>query len=121
VYKIKFYKDEQGFSDVIDMLEKLRAKSQTSKTDRINLDKINHYITALSKQGTALGMPIVRNLGDGLWELRPNANRILFFYFQNNEYVILSHFIKKTNATPPLELKKAKRRMKNHIERFGSK
>jgi phage-related protein len=50
-----------------------------------------------------LGMPLVRSLGDGLWELRSNLpTRIArcLFYVPRGRIVVLHGFIKKTQKTP---------------------
>ena len=50
-----------------------------------------------------LGMPLVRSLGDGLWELRSNLpTRIArcLFYVPHGRIVLLHGFIKKTQKTP---------------------
>ena len=62
-----------------------------------------------------LGMPLVKSLGKGLWELRSNlSNRIarLIFVQKRNEIILLHAFIKKTQKTPPQEIDLAKKRMK---------
>jgi phage-related protein len=118
MFEVRFYKDSNGYSDVLEMLSKLHEKSKTSKNDKIKFDKINHHIEALCMMGTSIGSPVVKYLDNGLWELRPNSNRLMFFFFKNNEYVILSHFIKKSQKTPKSEIDKAKRRMKDFLERF---
>jgi phage-related protein len=50
-----------------------------------------------------LGMPLVRNLGSALWEIRSalptRIARTLFFVHQE-EIVLLHGFIKKTRKTP---------------------
>ena len=51
-----------------------------------------------------LGMPLVRSLGDGLWELRstlPTQIARCIFYTPRNRLVLLHGFIKKTPKTPP--------------------
>ena len=48
-------------------------------------------------------MPLVRSLGDGLWEVRSNLpNRIArCLFFVEDRKIILPHsFIKKTQKTP---------------------
>ncbi len=50
-----------------------------------------------------MGMPLVRSLGDGLWELRSNLpTRIArcLFYVPKGRIVMLHGFIKKTQKTP---------------------
>ena len=63
-----------------------------------------------------VGMPLCRNLGKGLWEVRsslPN-NRIarVIFCTQGNELVALHGFIKKTRKTPQGDLDLAAKRQK---------
>lgn len=64
-----------------------------------------------------LGMPLVRNLGDGLWELRSNLpTRIArcLFYVPQGRIVVLHGFIKKTQKTPPEDKALALRRKNVH-------
>jgi phage-related protein len=121
LFDIDFYKDNNNVSDVLDIINELYSKSKTNKNARINFEKITAYINILLKEGVTVGEPIVKHLDDGIYELRPLANRILFFYFENNKYVILSHFIKKSNKTPPREIEKAKRRREDFRARCGKK
>jgi hypothetical protein len=60
MYKVLFYRDRQGNSDVVDYLDTLKASGLTSKTERVNRTKILAYIGALEQYGTRIGMPIVR-------------------------------------------------------------
>lgn len=59
----------------------------------------------------------MKHIGDALWELRPLRDRIFFFYFRNNTFVLLHHFVKKTQKTPQKEIDQAKRNMLDHLER----
>ncbi|HSX04650.1 MAG TPA: type II toxin-antitoxin system RelE/ParE family toxin [Rhabdochlamydiaceae bacterium] len=67
--------------------------------------------------GWPLGMPLVRNLGDGLWEMRfglpKNIARIIFKMI-NGEMVLLHGFIKKTQKTPIEDLQLAKTRARKY-------
>lgn len=61
-----------------------------------------------------IGMPLVRPLGDGLFEVRTNLPdktiARVFFCFHEGELFALHGFIKKSQATPPEELKLARKR-----------
>ena len=62
-----------------------------------------------------IGMPLVRSMGKGLWELRSDLDgRIarLLFCFHEQQIVVLHGFIKKSQATPARELGLALKRMK---------
>jgi phage-related protein len=121
LFDIEFYKDKNQVSDVLELIYELHKQAETSKNARINFEKIMSYINFLATDGVSIGEPIVKHLNDGIYELRPLSNRILFFHFENNKYVILSHFIKKSNKTPPREIEKAKRRREEYRERSNKK
>jgi phage-related protein len=66
-----------------------------------------------------LGMPLVRSLGDGLWELRSNLpTRIArcLFYVHQGRIVVLHAFIKKTQKTPPEDKVLALKRKDAHCK-----
>ncbi len=59
-------------------------------------------------------MPLVRSLGDSLWEVRTNLpKRIsrIIFCMRDNKLILLHGFIKKTQKTPSEDKKLAKGRM----------
>ncbi len=115
MYEIYFYEDRNGKSPVFDFMEDL--KSHNDKDSRINLNKINDYIQALSDYGTVIGEPYVKHLDGEIWELRPIRNRVLFAAWVDGGYVLLHHFVKKTQKTPAREIEKAKRELADLIER----
>ncbi len=119
MYQVRFYRDKNGKSAIVEYLDELRERSETSKTDRINRDKILAYIGALEQYGTRLGYPVVKHIDGSLWELRPLANRVFFFYWKENQFVLLHHFSKKTQKTPPREIKRARANMADFLERHG--
>ncbi len=45
----------------------------------------------------------------------------MFFGYDGKQFVLLSHFIKKTQKTPKREIDKAKRLMKDYLERNEGK
>jgi phage-related protein len=50
-----------------------------------------------------LGMPLVRSLGDGLWEVRstlPSRIARVLFMVEGTRIILLHAFIKKTQKTP---------------------
>ena len=65
--------------------------------------------------------PYIKHLDGEIWELRPLKNRIMFFGYDGKQFVLLSHFIKKTQKTPKREIDKAKRLMKDYLERNEEK
>ncbi|MEI6603471.1 MAG: type II toxin-antitoxin system RelE/ParE family toxin [Clostridia bacterium] len=117
MYNIVFYKNNAGKEDVKNFIYELKAKENESKHFRIQFNKIMSYLGALQKYGTRIGLPFVRHLEGDLWELRPLNNRIFFFLWSHNTFVLLHHFVKKSQKTPRKELEIARINMKLFIER----
>lgn len=115
MHKIYFYKGRNGNEPVFEYLKELASKKD--KNSRINANKIGDYIEILSRYGTQAGEPYIKHLDGEIWELRPLRNRVLFVAWVNGSYVLLHHFIKKTQKTPPKEIEKAKRELADLLER----
>ncbi len=120
MYNIEFYEDEQGYSDVKQFIIDLRHRSKKSKDARINFNKIVAYLDILEEMGTRIGEPITKHLDGEIWELRPLSNRILYAFYKDDTFILLHHFIKKSNKTPKKEIESAKRKYDDYKRRFGS-
>ena len=64
-------------------------------------------------------MPVTRHLDGDIWELRPLNNRIFYAYYKDGKFILLHHFVKKTQKTPKKELEQAIRNYNDYLERFG--
>lgn len=118
MFEIEIYRDRSGYSEIAEWIEALNAKSLTGKDSRIRLKKIVEYIEYLKAFGTQIGEPAVKRIqNSNLWELRPTRDRIFFFYWKNNTFVLLHHFVKKTQKTPLREIEQAERCLKDYLER----
>ena len=117
MYRVEFYSDKDNHSDIEEFLDELKEKSKTSKNDRIQLKQILFYIDLLSKVGTRLGDNYTKFIEDGIWELRPGFNRIFYFYYDNDQFVLLHHFRKKTQKTPKKEFVRAKNERDDYLNR----
>lgn len=115
MHKIYFYRDKNGKEPVVEYMTQLSLKKD--KDSRIKFNKINDYIEMLGRYGTQAGEPYVKHLDGDIWELRPLRDRIFFVAWVNDSYVILHHFMKKTQKTPAREIEKAKRELADLIER----
>jgi len=115
LHKIYFYEDRNGKSPVYEYMEQLAKKND--KDSRIKLNKIGDYIETLKQYGTAAGEPYIKHIDGKIWELRPLRDRILFVGWVNGSFVLLHHFMKKTQKTPVREIEKAKRELDDIIER----
>jgi phage-related protein len=103
---VRFYQLPSGSGPVHAWLRSL------SREDRrvIGIDLMRVHV------GWPIGMPLVRGLEDGLWEIRSTlpSSRIarLLLCFHQGAIVVLHGFIKKTQKTPSDDLELARGRMK---------
>ena len=74
------------------------------------------YVDVMTMHGPHLGMPYSRVLGDGLFELRLKAKdgigRMFYCTLSSQRIVMLHQFIKKSQKTPPREIRLARQRMR---------
>lgn len=117
MYEIVFYENKKRKSEIIDYIKELNTKASTSKECRINFNKIVAYMDMLEELGTRVGEPVTKHLDGEIWELRPLKNRFLYAYYKDNKFIILHHFIKKTQKTPKREIEQAKRNLEDYLER----
>ena len=115
MYEINFYKDRHGKEPALDYIKELARR--TDKDSRIKLRKIQEYINILRAYGTQAGEPYLKHLDCEIWELRPIRDRILFAAWIGDEFILLHHFVKKTQKTPQREIERAKRELEDFKER----
>jgi phage-related protein len=86
--EIKFFKDKNGYSDVLEYINHLRDTAESNKSNRIKYEKIFAYINLLSEKGVSIGMPYIKYLDNGIYELRPLDTRLTFFYYEKTENIL---------------------------------
>lgn len=94
MYEIIFYEKKNGESEIWNFLEKL-----------------------LQNNGTRLPENITKHIDENIWELRPGSNRIFYFCCNNNQFILLHSFRKKTQKTPRREIEKAKSERDDYLSR----
>ena len=75
-----------------------------------------HLTDRMLAFGPNLGMPHTRSMDGGLFEIRLKAKegiaRVFYCALKGQRIVMLHQYVKKSEKTPPRELKVARRRMK---------
>lgn len=104
--RASFYQTGQGKEPVRDWLVGLDAESR----------RIVGRDIATAEFGWPVGMPLSRNLGAGLYEIRSNISgkriaRVLFV-LHRGRMVLLHGFVKKSQKTPKSDLDLARQRAK---------
>ncbi|MBI2592442.1 type II toxin-antitoxin system RelE/ParE family toxin [Candidatus Saccharibacteria bacterium] len=104
-YRITYYRTSRGEEPSRYFIE---------KQDKATRAKVARYIKLLEAYGPNLGMPHVRYLKSGLYELRirgQNELRIFYIALTSKRTVMFLHaFRKRTQKTPENELKIARSR-----------
>ena len=104
MFSVAFFKTSAGNEPVLDWLRNL------SREDRAVLGADLRTI----QLGFPLGMPLCRPLKGGLFESRsslPGKREARLIFFEDGELlVVVCGFIKKTRATPAIELENARKR-----------
>jgi phage-related protein len=100
----RFYRSNSGREPVREWLKKLDHEDR-----RIIGEDIKDV-----EYSWPIGMPLVRSLGDGLWEVRSNLTggkiaRVIFAV-EHGSLVLLHGFVKKTQRLPKQDLDLALRR-----------
>ena len=83
--------------------------------------KLIGLMEVLEEKGTELRKPYSEHLDDGIFELRckqgSNITRVLYFFYVGKKIIATNGFVKKTQKTPPREIKLAKERRADWLKR----
>jgi phage-related protein len=118
MFDLRFYEDKNGYSAVREYIDELQKQSERNKDSRVKLKKIYEYINLLALNGTFLGEKYVKHIEDDIWELRPLSDRVFFFYWRDETFVLTHIFHKKTRKTPKREIETAKRNREDFLRRM---
>lgn len=103
---VSFYKTENGTEPVRDWLKSLSQKDKKIIGEDIKTVQF----------GWPIGMPVVRKLDTGLWEVRSRLKhgiaRVIFTVV-NDTMVLLHGFMKKSQKTAKKDIKTANQRKKD--------
>ncbi len=106
ILEVRFYKSLNGREPVREWINSLPKDAKKAIGGDIKTVQL----------GWPLGMPLVRHMGDHIFEVRsniPNGIARVLFAINNFAMILLHGFIKKTNQTPKKELDVARKRLKN--------
>ena len=104
--QVVFYKTESGNEPVREWLQSLQKFEKKLIGEDIKTVQF----------GWPIGMPVVRKLDQGLWEVRTKMGYKIYrvlFTVAHNDIVLLHGFIKKSQRTPMDDLDLARKRMKD--------
>jgi phage-related protein len=97
-----------------------RVEAQTLKFPAGILASFLHIAEMIESMGPSIGMPYIRSLGSGLYEIRAKGKegigRSVYCALKGREIVILHSFIKKSQKTPKKDMDLARKRLKEILQ-----
>ena len=113
-FEVIFYEIEKGDCPVEEFITALDVKMRAKMVGLLEL---------LEEKGNQLREPYSKPIDDGIFEIRckvgNNITRVLYFFYYEGKIVLTNGFVKKTQKTPPEEIKLAKERRADFKERMG--
>lgn len=110
---VRFYQDADGREPVRGWLEELEGRAPAE------YGRVRHHIDLLEEFGPLLSEPYTRQLKGKLRELRPGPWRVTYFADPQRRLILLTSFRKTTRTTPPAEIARAEKLMKDWLKRKG--
>ena len=97
------------------------AKEFILSLDKKMRAKMAKSIKVIEHGGTMVREPYSKHLDDGIFEIRAKVgtdiSRVLLFFFTGKRFILTHGFIKKTQKTPPSEIKLAKKYRQEYLSR----
>ena len=112
-FTVEFYETKHGRRPAEEFLNELDIKMR---------GKLVMILKVLQEKGMQLREPYSKYLEDGIFEIRgkvgSDISRVLYFFYYDGRIVLTNGFIKKSQKTPDLEIRKAKAYRKDFLESF---
>ena len=107
--RVVYYVDARGRNPVLEALQTLTRQEQ---------QKIFAYLSLLEERGEELRRPLADYVGDKLYELRPKAHRVLYFFLRREYAVVVHMFRKQGDRLPGAEKRIASTRLQDFLQRY---
>lgn len=105
MYSIYFYKDKNENQPVLEFMRKPTSRGHNG---RLKLGYINNEVEILKRYGVNIGDHYLKHVEDDIWVLEPIRNRMIFVTRIDDNFILLHHFLKKSNIFPKREIEQAK-------------
>jgi len=109
-----FYRASGGSSPVKEFIDKLSPDAQRKLFEKIGW---------LEELGPRLTKPHAEKIGKYIYELKVYRDdaivRLFYFFFEQDKIIFVNGFKKKTNKTPPRQIRLAEQRRKDFLIKEG--
>ncbi len=115
-FKVIFYEKENGDCPVEEFLDSLDLKMRAKMLGLFQL---------LQEKGNQLREPYSKHVEDGIFEVRckvgSDISRVMYFFYCEGRIILTNGFVKKTQRTPKEEIRLARKRRDDYLERIGER
>ena len=82
-----------------------------------NAAKVFRVVELLKTYGHTMLETHIKHIDGKIWEIKIDHYRVLYFLYENQHYVLVRAFMKKTQKTPPHEIEIAEKRYADYSSR----
>lgn len=109
-FRIEFYRNSNGRSEVADFFETLREKP--TKKNQLILAQFERCIEFINENGLRHVKGLIHSIRDGVWEFILKDQRIFFLTYKHGKLILLSICKKDSQRARKREIDKAISRKK---------
>jgi phage-related protein len=107
-WEVVLYSSKDGRDSVLQEIDDF------GENDSIKVFKI---VELLKKYGHSVLDTHIKHIDEKIWEIKIDRYRVLYFLYENQHYILIRAFMKKTQRTPKREIEIAEKRYADYISR----
>ena len=107
-WEVVLYASKDGRDSVVKEIDDF------GENDSIKVFKV---VELLKKYGHSVLETHIKHIDGKIWEIKIDRYRVLYFLYENQHYILIRAFIKKTQKTTKREIEIAERRYADYVSR----
>ena len=107
-WEVVLYSNKDGRDSV------LREIDDFGENDSVKVFKV---VELLKKYGHAVLETHIKHIDEKIWEIKVDRYRVFYFLYENQHYILVRAFMKKTQKTPKREIEIAEKRYADYVAR----
>ena len=107
-WEVVLYSSRDGRDSVLKEIDSF------GENDSIKILKI---VELLKIYGHSVLETHIKHINGKIWEIKIDRYRVLYFLYENQHYILIRAFMKKTQKTPKNEIEIAEKRYADYISR----
>jgi phage-related protein len=107
-WEVVLYSSKDGRDSVVKEIDNFGENDST---------KVYKVVELLKTYGHSVLETHIKHINGKIWEIKIDRYRVLYFLYENQHYILIRAFMKKTQKTPQKEIKLAEKRYADYISR----